>query len=528
MNQALTWSPSNLRKAKQRLGVTAYRPGQEAIIDAVMQGKDVLGILPTGGGKSLCYQLPSLFLPKAVLVISPLIALMKDQHDKLGRRQIAAAKLDSTISRSEEETVMDDIARREPELVYVTPERLERSDALARLAKAGVSLVVVDEAHCVSQWGHDFRPSYLAIREAVRVLGRPPVLALTATATQDVAADILTQLDIPQALVVNLGSYRPNIIYDVKRTVNEPEKLQHLVGLLRGLQDGPALVYVATIRQAVELFGQLRRAGFEAGCYHGKMPAKERHRTQQDFMEDRLDVVVATKAFGMGIDKPNLRMVVHYTLPDSLESYVQETGRAGRDGKPAWGVLLYRLEDRRVQAYFLGGKYPRREDSARIYREIVRAADGGHGGGLTLKGLAATTGLAEARLKVITALLQAMGIIERSSRISLTRRFADQDEFMTYLSEYERRHQSDRDRLEAMMKYGQTTECRGRFLTRYFGDELPLNCGRCDNCRSGAVHRVVDVRDLGAGGAAAGYRGKRLGRGRGDEERGREDARFTI
>jgi ATP-dependent DNA helicase RecQ len=503
MNQALRWSPDNIRKAQRRLGVTAYRPGQEALIEAVMQGQDALGILPTGGGKSLCYQLPALFLPRAVVVVSPLISLMKDQQDKLEDRAIPVAKLDSTLSVQAERDAVDTIRDGEPELVYVTPERLEQEECLAMLRRTGVSLMVVDEAHCVSQWGHDFRPAYLAIREAVRALGRPPVLALTATATADVAADILKQLDMPKARVVNLGSYRPNLVYEVRRTVNEVEKLQHLTGLLRGLKDGPALVYVATIRQAVDLFGVLRETGFEAGCYHGKMSANERHRTQQDFMEDRLGIVVATKAFGLGIDKPNLRMVIHYTLPDSIESYVQETGRAGRDGKPAWAVLLYRLEDRRVQAYFLGGKYPRREDSTRVYRELVRATDEKRGGEITLKALAAATGIAEARVKVITALLQAMAIVERGRRITLTRRFADQDEFMAYLSEYERRHQSDRDRLEMMMKYGQTTGCRPRFLTRYFGSEISEDCGRCDNCRSGAAHREVDVRRLGTEAAAA-------------------------
>jgi ATP-dependent DNA helicase RecQ len=499
MNQSLGWTAENLRKVKQRLGVGAYRPGQQAIIDAVRQGRDVLGVLPTGGGKSLCYQLPSFFLPGAVLVIAPLISLMKDQHDKLGKQRIAAAKLDSSLSRAEEKAAMESIDRRNPELIYVTPERLERPESLKRLAKAGVSLVVVDEAHCVSQWGHDFRPAYLAIREAIRAMGRPPVLALTATATPEVAADIVKQLDMTKPVVVNLGSYRPNLIYEVKRTVNEEEKFDHLTRLLRGLKDGPALVYVATIRQANGLFEQLREAGFQAGCYHGKMRSKDRHWTQQEFMADRLRVVVATKAFGLGIDKPNLRMVVHYALPDSLESYVQESGRAGRNGRSAWGVLLYRLEDRRVQAYFLGGKYPRREDSARTYRELVRAVDQGKGEGLTMKVLAAATGIPEPRLKVITALLQAMGIISRGRRLKLARRFAEQDEFLAYLSEYEHRHQSDHDRLETMMKYGQTMGCRARFLTRYFGAELPQDCGHCDNCRTGAVRRVVDVRKLQSG-----------------------------
>lgn len=505
MNQALRWTPENIRKAKKRLGVTAYRPGQEALIDAVMQGRDAVGILPTGGGKSLCYQLPSLFLPQAVVVVSPLISLMKDQQDKLEDRAIPVAKLDSTLSAQDERDMVDDIWDRRPELIYVTPERLENDECLAMLKRTGVSLMVVDEAHCVSQWGHDFRPAYLGIRRAVRDVGRPPVLALTATATPAVVVDIVRQLDISGATVVNVGSYRENLIYEVRRTVNEADKEASLRTLVQeGPQDGPGLVYVATIREAVALFGRLKAAGLSVGLYHGKMSAKERHRTQEQFMEDRVRLVVATKAFGLGIDKPNLRLVVHYSLPDSLESYVQETGRAGRDGKPARAVLLYRLEDRRVQSYFLGGKYPRREDCAEAYRALVRLEEAGAAPqGVTLKELAAATALPVKKVSVLAALLESSGIVARGPRLTLLRRFADEEAFARYLGEYEGRHRSDRDRLDLMMKYGQITECRARFLTRYFGNELPADCGRCDNCRTGAAHRTVDVRELQSGTAIA-------------------------
>lgn len=210
MNLAWKWTPENERKAMARLGVRRYRPGQRTIIEAVRQGKDVVGVLPTGGGKSLCYQLPAFFLPHAVLVVSPLISLMQDQQEKLEDRDIAAAKLNSTLTRSEERDTMDDIREGEPELIYVTPERLEQREYLDLLQHTGVSLFVVDEAHCVSQWGHDFRPAYLALRDAARALGRPPILALTATATPAVIDDVVTQLGVAQPAIVNLGIERPN------------------------------------------------------------------------------------------------------------------------------------------------------------------------------------------------------------------------------------------------------------------------------------------------------------------------------
>jgi len=494
MNESWRWTPRNEKKALQRLGVRAYRPGQRELIDAVLNGKHALGILPTGGGKSLCYQLPSLFLPHAILVISPLIALMQDQHEKLRTRKIAAANLNSTLTAGEERDAREDIRHGEPELIYITPERLENPEYLGMLKKAGVSLIVVDEAHCVSQWGHDFRPAYLGIRDAVRALGYPPVLALTATATPDVVNDILKQLNIEDALIVNHGIERPNLFFEVFRTVNEDEKFERLMHIVHATRDGPGIVYVPTIRQANELYDRLIGQGLRIGRYHGKMNATDRERSQRAFMDDEYQFIVATKAFGLGIDKQNLRAVVHYAFPDSLESYVQEAGRAGRDGKPAKAILLYRLEDRRVQAYFLGGKYPHRDESLRVYRAISRLwTEAGPRNGLTLASVIDATGLHKNRVKVIVALLEATGIVERGRRLRKVRDFSSEEEFHAFLEEYEQRHVNDRDRLDSMMRYGQTTMCRVRFLTRYFGSEIAKDCKHCDNCRDGLTENMVDT-----------------------------------
>lgn len=504
MNQAWTWSATNERKAMRRLGVRSYRPGQRALIQAVLHGGDAVGILPTGGGKSLCFQLPSLFLPQAVLVVSPLISLMQDQGEKLHARRIASATLNSAVSNSDEARAIRDIREGTPEIVYVTPERLEDPDYLTMLKQTGVSLVVVDEAHCVSQWGHDFRPSYLAVRDAVRKLGRPPVLALTATATPDVVEDIIAQLDIRGALVVNHGVNRPNLIFEVFRTVNEEEKFDRLMELIGGPDEGPGILYVATVRQAEDLHARITAAGIPAGCYHGRRPATERRRTQQAFMNDECRLVVATKAFGLGIDKANLRFVIHYAFPDSLETYVQEAGRAGRDGKPAHAVLLYRLEDRRVQAYFLGGKYPRRDECLRVYRAVAELLSRPEAEGVTSGSLADATKLPLKRLKVIAARLVKAGVLDRTGeRFVVVRDFHNDQDFSAFLEEYEGRYRQDADRLATMMKYGQTTECRVRFLTRYFSREIDQDCGRCDNCRKGLPDLKVDVHELQAGAALA-------------------------
>jgi ATP-dependent DNA helicase RecQ len=344
------------RVLKEIFGFDSFRPGQEEAIRAVLEGRDTLAVMPTGGGKSLCYQVPALMQDSLTVIVSPLISLMKDQVDSLIQSSVAgAATLHSGLSPEERWEVERRVRTGEIRMLYVAPERLRSLEFVLSLRRAGVGLFVVDEAHCISEWGHDFRPDYLFLPRAVRDLGSPPVLALTATATPRVREDILRSLKMRSPEVVVTSFNRPNLTYRVLPAKEKKDKLPLILDVVRNAAP-PGIVYATTRKECEELAAHLRRSGVDAAAYHAGMGPAERSDVQERFMTDELSVVVATIAFGMGVDKPNVRFVVHSSVPGSLPAYMQESGRAGRDGETSECVVLYRGADlgRRKRLVTLG------------------------------------------------------------------------------------------------------------------------------------------------------------------------------
>ncbi len=334
-----------LNVLKEIFGFDSFRPGQEEVIRAVLDGRDTLAVMPTGGGKSLCYQVPALMQESLTVIVSPLISLMKDQVDSLLQSSVAeAATLHSGLAPEERWEVERRVRTGEVKMLYVAPERLRSLEFVLALRRAGVGLFVVDEAHCISEWGHNFRPDYLFLPRAVKDLGSPPVLALTATATPRVRQDILRSLKMRDPEVVVTSFNRPNLTYRVLSVSKKEDKLPRILDIIRG-SPPPGIVYATTRKECEELARGLRRSGVDAAAYHAGMGSANRAEVQERFMTDELSVVVATIAFGMGVDKPNVRFVIHSSVPGSLPAYIQESGRAGRDGEPSECVVLYRGAD---------------------------------------------------------------------------------------------------------------------------------------------------------------------------------------
>ena len=328
---------------KEYFGHTEFRPGQDKLIDSILDGKDVLGVMPTGGGKSLCYQIPALLLPGITLVISPLISLMKDQVAALKSMGIAAAFINSSLSTSQLHAVYDNLCTNAYKIIYVAPERLETNSFLSLLPHLNISLLAVDEAHCISQWGQDFRPSYLKITDFIKKLSqRPTIAAFTATATQYVQTDIVRLLQLDNPVQVITGFDRPNLFFDVQKPKN---KMAALISMISERKGKCGIVYCATRVSVEKICATLLRQGFSATRYHAGLSEEERRNNQEAFQYDRSRLMVATNAFGMGIDKSNVSYVIHYNIPKSLEAYYQEAGRAGRDGRSAECILLYAAGD---------------------------------------------------------------------------------------------------------------------------------------------------------------------------------------
>ncbi|TQJ21684.1 ATP-dependent DNA helicase RecQ [Micromonospora sp. A202] len=485
-----THSMTLRRAARSLFGWKALRPNQLAAMRAVMKRRDALVVLPTGAGKSAIYQIPASLIPGPTVVISPLLALQQDQIASLNERQrpeLRAVRISSNESPTQQAEAITEIREGRAEFLFITPEQLSNPDRMAEVADLKPALVAIDEAHCISAWGHDFRPDYLALGHLIDGIGRPPVVALTATASPPVRDDIIARLRLRDPEVVVSGLDRSNLFLEVAHCPTEDYRWRRLVALLSD-DERPGIIYVPTRRAAEELATRLTDAGFPAQFYHGGMAAGARSELHEAFLADQVPIMVATSAFGMGIDKPNIAWVAHMALPDSPDSYFQEIGRAGRDGQPARVLLLWQAEDVGLQRFFSGGLPD--VDELRDLAALLRRKPA------TKTELRETTGLGPRKLGQYLSLLEQIGAAEPRARQRIgAPRYspAPADAAAAALAEAERQQTVTRSRTDMMRAFAETTACRGQTLLAYFGEQMTQVCGHCDNCHNG-----TSVADQGA------------------------------
>lgn len=464
-------------------GLADFRPGQREAIAALLGGRDVLVVMPTGSGKSLVYQFAALALPGLTLVISPLVALMKDQVDRLSEAGIPATFINSMLPAERQLERLEAMRRGAYRLVYIAPERLRSRTFLEALSGLNISLLAVDEAHCISQWGHDFRPDYLRLHEMRTLVGEPVTVALTATATTEVQDDIIAHLHLRNPLRVVTGFQRPNLVFHVRFAPSPEEKWRALRKIVR-VVSGAGIIYVGTRREAEQIAARLAvELSAPVHLYHGGLDRETRAQAQDNFLNDPHGIMVATNAFGMGVDRPDVRFVVHYTLPGSLEAYYQEAGRAGRDGKPAQCVLLYDPRDRQLHEWFIENNAPLRSALRLLHQTLAQAAQG-DAAMMPIETLAQRTQLEDTPLRLGLAQLERVGALERlPAEPHLVHALvkplseAQLDAIQAHVQQW-RAHK--RAQLAKMIAYAEATDrCRQQMLLEHFGETTPVSAHPC-------------------------------------------------
>jgi len=472
---------------EQNFGFTQFKLGQLEIIQAVLAKTDTLGILPTAGGKSLCYQLPAIILSGVTIVVSPLIALMKDQVDSFEEfGHTTATYISSALSASQIKVRLEKLKQGEFKLLYVSPERLFMPAFRKTLSEINITLFVVDEAHCVSQWGYNFRPEYLKLKSLFVQYPQVPILAITATATPQVREDIITNLSMRKAKQVVISFDRPNLEFNVI-LVRLTEKNEHLLKILKE-ESGSFIVYVARQKDAEEIAKFIQKNQISASAYHAGLENQQRWQIQEAFMAGVIRVVVATVAFGLGIDKPDIRGIIHYHAPASLEAYYQEAGRAGRDGKKAKCILLFNRKDLAIHRYFINQNYPTEKEIYRIYCRLCE-------GFTPQQIMEESKNLHETKMNVVLRVLEEAGYVqlEDNQQIKVDKR--PKRWLNLNLTDEKRRKIMELDRLNQITKYAETNSCRRTFILNYLGEQnlLNFNCQNCDFCLGVATTQLKSI-----------------------------------